>query len=73
MKATWNRANIELFGAKKEAGPNTASVYLDYDLRSWTFGLRFENDPSWYGLHLDFGPVSLSFIYWRTYVVSLGD
>lgn len=70
MKATWHKAQWALRDAGDDRA-GTVSIYCDYDLRSWTFGLRFEPDPCWFDFHLDLGPISLSVIYWRYHVAVL--
>ena len=66
MKTRWNRASITLAGDNQEAG--SVSVFFDYDLRCWLFGLSFDVDDSWYDMKVSFGPIGLSFTYWRRYV-----
>jgi hypothetical protein len=63
MKATWHRYNDTILGQSYK--PGTASVFLDYDLANWTFGLRGEHDGCWFSIHFQFGPVALELIYWR--------
>jgi hypothetical protein len=59
----WHHANIAILDRESREG--TVSVFLDYDLARWTFGVRFEHDPCWYGIVIEAGPVSLTFDYWR--------
>ena len=67
---TWNKAEWTLLdGGDDREG--TVSSYLRYNIGVWTFGFRFEHDPSWYDFHIDVGPLELSFIYWRQYVAVL--
>jgi len=76
---TWYHAQWILFdmAARRvrfdgtEDRESTVSVYLDYDIGSWSFGVRFQPDPCWYDFNLDLGPLSLSAIYWRKPVAVL--
>lgn len=64
MKPTWKRASATLLD-RRNAREGTISIFVDYDLLRWTFGLRGEHDTSWYDFVIEFGPVSLSATYWR--------
>ena len=66
---TWYKASTTLFDRDQKIG--TVSVYLDYELRCWLFGITFDPDPCWYDLRILLGPIGLSFMYWRrpVYVV----
>lgn len=64
MKPTWHHANFALID-QGDAREGTMSVFLDYDIGNWTFGLRFEHDLCWYDIVVQVGPVHLSFCYWR--------
>jgi len=68
MKSNWHRANVPLFD-RRDNRPGTVSVFLDYNLESWLFGVYIERDESWYELRLDAGPLSISFLYWRAYMI----
>lgn len=70
MKQTWYRAETSV-GRTHEQG--TMTVFLKYDLRCWTFGLRFEPDDSWLSLHIELGPFEVEACYWRRYVCVLDD
>jgi hypothetical protein len=72
MKPKWHRADWTLLDSGEERD-GTLSIYLKYDLRCWTFGVRFEHDPCWYDLHIEVGPIEFSFCYWRTYVAVLTE
>jgi len=65
MRATWYHAQWPLLDVGDAQRDGSVSVFLDYNLGSWTFGVRFEPDPCWYDINLDLGPFSLSAIYWR--------
>lgn len=69
MKPTWYRISATLFNDTQE--PGTVTVFFDYDIRVWVVGIRFDPDPSWYSLHFELGPISISFDYWRRYVSML--
>jgi hypothetical protein len=69
MKAKWYRASGALLDNDPREG--TVSVFYDYDLRAWTFGVRFEVDECWYGISFEFGPIRLSLNYWRHHVCIL--
>jgi hypothetical protein len=62
MKATWYQAEAYFFNSHD---PGTVTIFLKYDLRCWSFGLRFEPDECWYSMHLDFGPLEMELCYWR--------
>ena len=66
MKPTWHRADGMISGTD-DPTPGTLNIYWNYNLCCWSFGVRFEPDPCWFSLYLDFGPIELSFTYWRTY------
>lgn len=66
MEATWHRVSTTLLDSGNDR-EGTLSVFFDYDLGSWTFGFRFEHDPSWFDLVIECGPIRLSFTYWRLY------
>ena len=63
MEATWHRYNNTIIGADHK--PGTATVFLDYDLLNWTFGVRGERDDYWLSVHIQFGPVAIEVCYWR--------
>jgi hypothetical protein len=63
VKPTWYRASGTIWSQNER--PGTLTAFFDYDLLDWTFGLRGESDPQWYGLTLQCGPLRLSFDYWR--------
>lgn len=65
MKATWHRAQVELIGSPHWRDRGSFSVYADYDLANWTFGLLFGLDGHWTEVVLQFGPLGLTVIYWR--------
>lgn len=65
MENTWHRANVTLFDGRS-SGRKTFSVFADYELGDWTFGLYFAPDPCWVEVVLRAGPLSLSVIYWRS-------
>lgn len=75
MKATWRRAAGAFRDApeSRDGTANGLAVFWNYDLLSWTFGVRLEIDESWYDLHFDAGPVEISFCYFRTSVFVLHD
>lgn len=68
MKASWHRISTAL--VDRESREGSVSVFFDYDLGRWSFGLRFEHDPSWFDLNFDLGPISFSICYWRHYVAA---
>jgi hypothetical protein len=59
----WYRASTTLFDRNQKIG--TITVYFDYDLRCWLFGVSMDPDPCWYDFRLSLGPVGVSFTYWR--------
>ena len=61
---SWHKSSLTVADADQKI--DTVSVYLDYDLRSWLFGVSFEPDPYWYDLRISFGPVGIAFTYWRS-------
>lgn len=67
MKPKWHRVSTTLCGNRDQT-PGTVTVFFDYNLLNWTFGLHFENDGCWRDMHLHFGPFSFSFCYWRHWV-----
>lgn len=69
MKATWCRVSTTLFD--RDQRPGTVTVFFDYDLRCWLFGVSLDPDPSWYDLKFSFGPIGLSLNYWRRQVYLL--
>ncbi len=72
MKTTWHRASFELLGSPdQEAG--SVSLFFDYNLSSWCFGIALTNDPHWYDFCLEFGPLIFTLTYWRRYTFKLSD
>lgn len=69
MKPTWTRVSTTIYGDSHD--PGTVSIFFDYDLRCWLFGVSSDLDPSWYDFKISIGPIGLSFMYWRTYVALL--
>lgn len=63
MKWTWHRV---LFCRGQKQG--TFSIFLDCDLRCWTFGVTFDPAPDWFDLKISLGPLGVSFMYWRRQV-----
>lgn len=63
MKTTWHRASFGADSGDQKAG--SFSIFFDYDLRCWLFGLSFDPDPSWFDVKLSLGPIGLNFMYWR--------
>lgn len=63
MEATWHRYNNTVFGKSHDAG--TVTMFFDYDLLNWTFGLRGERDDCWLSLHFQLGPFAVELCYWR--------
>ena len=66
MKPTWYRVSTSFDSNDQKTGSIT--VYFDYDLRCWMFGFTFERDLCWYDLKISFGPIGISFMYWRKHV-----
>lgn len=63
MEPNWHRISTTLLDRDDREG--TLSVFFEYNLGHWTIGPRIEIDHSWFDLSLDFGPLELSFVYWR--------
>lgn len=64
MEATWYRASGRMLDTG-DAKPKSFSVFYDYDLGNWTFGLRSDPDSAWYDLTIQVGPLSVCLMYWR--------
>lgn len=64
MEATWYRAAGTALSTGEEK-PRSFSIFYDYDLGNWTFGLRSDIDPCWYDLTIQLGPISVCLMYWR--------
>ena len=65
MKPNWHRASVTLINNSQE--PGGVTVYFDYDLRCWLFGISISPDPYWYDLKISLGPIGFSLMYWRRY------
>jgi hypothetical protein len=63
VKPTWHRVNTTLVG--RSHAPGTVSVFFDYNLCNWSFGLDFEPDHLWTAVYFKLGPVSFEVTYWR--------
>ena len=63
MEPSWHRVSITLLDRDPREG--TISVFFDYNLGNWIIGPRVEVDPCWLDLNIDFGPIAISFVYWR--------
>lgn len=63
-KCTWRRGEVAI---KDKDGDRegTVSIFFNWNLWSWCFGLYIEPDPGWLEIRPEFGPVNLSIIYWR--------
>jgi hypothetical protein len=46
---------------------DSISLFADFDLLIWLFGIKFDIDPSWIDFSASIGPLSFSVIYWRKY------
>ncbi len=69
MDNKWHRAAGGWFGQDSE--PGTVTLFWNWDLLDWTFGLRLEDDPSWRDVHFHFGPISFDICYWRKHPLDM--
>lgn len=69
--AKWYEADLTILDFFQRVG--TLSIYFDYDLRSWLFGVSFDPDPCWHDLRISLGPIGLAFTYWRKPVCLLRE
>lgn len=73
MTPTWHSAAGALVDRDGDPRQGTMSVFWNYDLGNWTFGLAFEHDPCWYDLRIQAGPLNVSFCYWRRWTIAPAD
>lgn len=63
MDNKWHRAAGGWF--EQDSTPGKITLFWNWDLLDWTFGVRFENDLCSRDMHLHFGPISFDLCYWR--------
>jgi hypothetical protein len=68
MKSRWWKTEWILRDSNNT--PREILIVLDYDLRSWLFGLSWDSDPCWHDVVMEFGPLRLTFTYFRIYVAT---
>ena len=59
----WHRAAGGWFGQQSE--PGSFTLFWNWNLLNWTFGVSLDNDPCWWEIAFHIGPLILSFDYWR--------
>jgi len=71
MKPTWHRVNATIFGRSHD--PGTLSLFFDYNLLNWTFGICVQPDNLWTTVYIELGPIVFDFTYWRIEAANAGS
>jgi hypothetical protein len=71
VKPSWHRINTTVLGRGQE--PGTATLFFDYNLAHWTFGVRVDPDHLWFTVYFEFGPITFDLTYWRLQPTDTGS